>query len=57
MRAVGADGAQKRGERVDVDALVLRNIGERIDGERLTIHYAVTVVADDARVEHGAGLR
>lgn len=52
MRARCVDGAQKRCKGAGGDAFVLRNIGERVKGARLTLGHTVRVVAEDARVKH-----
>lgn len=56
MRAVGADGAQERSERMDVDAVVASRIGACVNRGFLAIHYAGGVLTKDAGVKHGAGL-
>jgi hypothetical protein len=52
MRAVGANGAQKRGEGVDVDAVVASRIGACVNRGFLAIHYAGGVLTKNAGVKH-----
>lgn len=52
MRTDCTNGAQERGESVDVDPFVLRNIGACVNGVRFACADAVDVVGKDVRVIH-----